>query len=137
MGDVGARLLAKALQINTRLRIVNLDRNGITLQGLTDITYALQSNYAMRHIPFPTYDLQPFVKTHPERVDVLVHRMQELLQRNANPHRFRNTAQAFRLTQGFLLSSTQQILDRMAVSLNMLNIIINLIVLRTCLTWSQ
>ena len=32
MGDVGARLLAKALQINTRLRTINLDRNGISLQ---------------------------------------------------------------------------------------------------------
>ena len=32
MGDVGARLLAKALQINTRLRTVLLDRNGISLQ---------------------------------------------------------------------------------------------------------
>ena len=114
MGDSGARLLAKALQINTRLKIINLDRNGITLTGYHDIAYALQSNYAMRHIPFPTYDLQPFVKTHPERVDAIVHRIQELLQRNASPHRFRNTAQAFRLTQGFLLSSTQQILDRVS-----------------------
>ena len=34
MGDVGARLLAKALQINTRLRTVLLDRNGISLQVL-------------------------------------------------------------------------------------------------------
>ena len=61
MGDIGARLLAKALQINTRLRILNLDRNGISLQGYTDITYSLQSNYAMRHIPFPTYDLQVII----------------------------------------------------------------------------
>ena len=96
MGDVGARLLAKALQINTRLKTINLDRNGISLQGYTDITYALQSNYSMRHIPFPTYDLQSVIKTHPDRVDGVVHRMQELLQRNAAPHRFRNTAQAFR-----------------------------------------
>ena len=96
MGDVGARLLAKALQINTRLRTINLDRNGISLQGYTDITYALQSNYSMRHIPFPTFDLQNAIKTHPERVDTIIHRMQELLQRNASPHRFRNTAQAFR-----------------------------------------
>ena len=114
MGDAGARLLAKALQINTRLKIINLDRNGITLTGLADIAYALQSNYALRHIPFPTFDLQPFVKTHPERVDALVHRIQELLQRNASPHRFRNTAQAFRLTQGFMLTSIQQNLDRVA-----------------------
>ena len=114
MGDAGARLLAKALQINTRLKIINLDRNGITLTGYSDIAYALQSNYALRHIPFPTFDLQPFVKTHPERVDSLVHRIQELLQRNASPHRFRNTAQAFRLTQGFMLTSIQQNLDRVA-----------------------
>ena len=33
MGDGGARLLAKALQINTRLRKIMLDRNNITLQG--------------------------------------------------------------------------------------------------------
>ena len=66
------------------------------LQGYTDITYALQSNYSMRHIPFPTFDLQSVIKTHPERVDTIIHRMQELLQRNASPHRFRNTAQAFR-----------------------------------------
>ena len=40
--------------------------------------------------------------------------MQELLQRNSSPNKFRNTAQAFRLTQGFLMSSTQQILDRVS-----------------------
>ncbi len=33
MGDVGARLLAKALQINTRLRTIHMDRNNISLQG--------------------------------------------------------------------------------------------------------
>ena len=32
-GDSGARLLAKALQINTRLRKIILDRNNISLQG--------------------------------------------------------------------------------------------------------
>ena len=67
-------------KINTRLRTINLDRNGISVQGYTDITYALQSNYSMRHIPFPTFDLQSVIKTHPERVDTIIHRMQELLQ---------------------------------------------------------
>lgn len=33
MGDVGARLLAKALQINNKLKTIILDRNNITLQG--------------------------------------------------------------------------------------------------------
>jgi hypothetical protein len=111
MGDVGARLLAKALQINTRLRTVHLDRNGISLQGYQDITYALQCNHSMRHIPFPTYDLQPAMKTSPDRVDAIIRRMQDHLQRNSNPKGFGGNG-AFRLTQGFLQSSTQQVLDR-------------------------
>merc|ERR1719222_1562203 len=111
MGDVGARLLAKALQINTRLRTVLLDRNGISLQGYQDITYALQCNRSMRHIPFPTYDLQPAMKTSPERVDAIIRRMQDSLQRNSNPSQG-GRSNAFRLTQGFLQSSTQQVLDR-------------------------
>merc|ERR1719222_1182995 len=111
MGDVGARLLAKALQINTRLRTVLLDRNGISLQGYQDITYALQCNRSMRHIPFPTYDLQPAMKTSPERVDAIIRRMQDSLQRNSNPIQG-GRSNAFRLTQGFLQSSTQQVLDR-------------------------
>ena len=89
MGDGGARLLAKALQINTRLRKIILDRNNISLQGnfaecrllwflsyylsgYQDITYALQSNYSMKHIPFPTFDLQPAMKTSPDRVDSII-----------------------------------------------------------------
>ena len=45
-------------------------------QGYQDITYALQCNRSMRHIPFPTYDLQPAMKTSPERVDAIIRRMQ-------------------------------------------------------------
>ena len=47
-------------------------------QGYQDITYALQCNRSMRHIPFPTYDLQPAMKTSPERVDAIIRRMQVL-----------------------------------------------------------
>lgn len=42
MGDAGARLLAKALQINTRLRTIYYDKNNITLQGYCDLAYALE-----------------------------------------------------------------------------------------------
>ena len=49
------------------------------------------------------------MKTSPERVDAITRRMQELLQRNTNPKSFGGRNGAFRLTQGFLLSSTQQV----------------------------
>ena len=41
MGDFGARMLSKALQINTKLHTVVWDRNGVTAQGFEDIADAL------------------------------------------------------------------------------------------------
>ena len=42
MGDIGARMLAKALQINTYLQVVHWDKNNTTPQGLTDVASALE-----------------------------------------------------------------------------------------------
>ncbi|XP_058833683.1 F-actin-uncapping protein LRRC16A isoform X4 [Topomyia yanbarensis] len=112
MGDIGARLLAKALQINNRLKTISMDRNNITLQGYADIVYALENNYSMRNVPFPVFDIAPCLKQHPERTDALMRKMQELLFRNGCGLR-RGNGQGFRLQHGFLLSSTHQILDKL------------------------
>ncbi|KAK7868710.1 hypothetical protein R5R35_008235 [Gryllus longicercus] len=114
MGDAGARLLAKALQINSRLRTIIYDRNGITLQGYCDIAYALESNYTVRYMPFPVHDIVPCMKTSAERTDTVMRKIQDLLHRNVSPKKYSN-GQAFRLQQGFLLSSTQQMVDRLVV----------------------
>ena len=66
-----------------------------------DITYALQSNFSMRHIPFPTYDLLTPMKASPDRVDAIIRRMQDYLQRNANPRVYASRGKNFRLTQVF------------------------------------
>ena len=42
MGDPGARLLAKALQINNHLKTIIYDKNNITLSGYADIVHALE-----------------------------------------------------------------------------------------------
>ena len=42
MADVGARMLAKALQVNTTLQTLYIDQNAITTQGFTDIARALE-----------------------------------------------------------------------------------------------
>uniref|UniRef100_A0A6B2ED94 Putative myosin-i-binding protein n=1 Tax=Phlebotomus kandelakii TaxID=1109342 RepID=A0A6B2ED94_9DIPT len=112
MGDIGARLLAKALQINNKLRTISMDRNNITLQGYSDIVYALENNYSMRTIPFPVFDMAPCLKNHPEKTDSVMRRMQELLQRNGNGLK-RSNGQGFRLQHGFLLSSTHQLIDKL------------------------
>lgn len=41
-GDVGARILSKALLINQKLSVIHWDRNGTTAQGFADIASALQ-----------------------------------------------------------------------------------------------
>ncbi|XP_062707824.1 F-actin-uncapping protein LRRC16A isoform X2 [Aedes albopictus] len=112
MGDIGARLLAKALQINNRLKTICMDRNSITLQGYADIVYALEHNFSMRNIPFPVFDITPCLKQHPERTDTLMRKMQELLSRNGDGSR-RGNGQGFRLQHGFLLSATHQILEKL------------------------
>lgn len=48
MGDIGARLLAKALQINNKLRAISLDRNNITLQG--NNTSSFSSSFDLTHL---------------------------------------------------------------------------------------
>ncbi|KRG04507.1 uncharacterized protein Dmoj_GI19192, isoform F [Drosophila mojavensis] len=112
MGDVGARLLAKALQINNRLRTIYLDKNSVTLQGYADIVYALEHNHCMRTIPFPVFDIAPHLKNHPEKTDTVMRKMQELLQRNCNGLK-RANGQGFRLQHGFMLSSTHQLVDKL------------------------
>lgn len=112
IGDIGARLLAKALQINSKLRTILLDRNNVTLQGFSDIVYALESNHAMRNIPFPIFDVAPCMKQHPDRTDAVMRKMQEYLQRNALGLK-RTNAQGFRLQHGLLLSSTHQLVDKL------------------------
>ncbi|XP_075224401.1 capping protein regulator and myosin 1 linker 1 leucine rich repeat protein [Lycorma delicatula] len=114
MGDAGARLLAKALQINSRIRSILYDRNNITLQGYNDLAYALESNYTVRYMPLPIYDVLPCMKVSAEKTDTVMKRIQEILYRNVSPKKYSN-GQAFRLQQGFLLSSTQQMVDRLVV----------------------
>ncbi|XP_061933225.1 F-actin-uncapping protein LRRC16A isoform X5 [Apis cerana] len=114
IGDPGARLLAKALQINNHLRTIIYDKNNITLQGYADIVHALEKNCSVRHMPFPIYDLQPCMKTSAEKTEQLIKKIQDLLQRNVTPCKYSH-GQAFRLQQGFLLSSTQQMVDRLVV----------------------
>lgn len=89
-----------------------LDRNNITLQGYSDIVYALENNNVMRNIPFPIFDVAPCLKNHPDRTDTLMRKMQEYLQRNSLGLK-RANGQAFRLQHGLLISSTHQLVDKL------------------------
>ncbi|CAI9715302.1 Hypothetical predicted protein [Octopus vulgaris] len=114
MEDVGARMLAKALQINNKLQTIIWDRNGTTVQGFQDIADALEENYVLKKMPTPVFDATVAIKYHPEKVEAALQKIECLLQRNHNPRKF-SSEQGYRLQQGFLISSTQQMVDRLVV----------------------
>ncbi|XP_050395168.1 F-actin-uncapping protein LRRC16A isoform X3 [Patella vulgata] len=114
MGDLGARMLAKALQINTHMQTVRWDRNATSAQGFEDIADALEKNYTLKKMPFPVNDAAIVMRSQPERTEAALQKIESLLQRNHNPRKF-SSDQAYRLQQGFLLSSTQQMVDRLVV----------------------
>lgn len=80
--------------------------------GFSDIVYALENNCSMRNIPFPVFDVAPCLKSHPERTDVVMRKMQDYLQRNSYGLK-RTNGQGFRLQHGLLLSSTHQLVDKL------------------------
>ncbi|WAR11979.1 CARL1-like protein, partial [Mya arenaria] len=91
MGDLGARMLSKALQINNKLRTIVWDKNNTTCLGFEDVALALEKSYTLHKMP-----------------------IERLLQRNHSPQKY-SSDQAYRLQQGFLISSTQQTVDRLVV----------------------
>ncbi|XP_066256338.1 F-actin-uncapping protein LRRC16A isoform X2 [Euwallacea similis] len=111
IGDSGARLLAKALQINGKLKTIILDRNNITLQGYNDLAYALESNQTLQYIPFPIFDVTPCMKASAERTDILMRKIQDLLNRNVSSKQ--HSTKIVSLQPGFLLTSKQQALERL------------------------
>lgn len=116
MEDVGARMLAKALQINNKLQTIIWDKNGTTAQGFQDIADALEQNYTLKKMPTPVFDATAAIKYQPEKVEATLQKIECLLQRNHSPRKF-SSDQGYRLQQGFLISSTQQMVDRLVVQM--------------------
>lgn len=114
IGDSGARLLAKALQINNKLRTIIYDRNNITLQGFHDLAYALESNHTVQYMPYPIYDVAPCMKASAERTEVIMRKIQDLLNRNAAPKKYTNR-NSLVLQPNFQLSSKQQAMGRLII----------------------
>ncbi|CAN9503609.1 unnamed protein product [Ophioblennius macclurei] len=114
MGDLGAKMLAKALQINTKLRTLIWDRNNISPQGLQDVAAALEKNYTIRFMPVPIVDAAQALKSNPEKTEDALLKMGQYLLRNHETRRYLQE-QAYRLQQGIVTSTTQQMVDMMCV----------------------
>ncbi|KAG8442306.1 hypothetical protein GDO86_011195 [Hymenochirus boettgeri] len=114
MGDMGAKMLAKALQINTKLRTVIWDKNNITAQGFQDIAVALEKNYTLRFMPIPMNDASQALKTNPEKTEEALQKIENYLLRNHETRKYLQE-QAYRLQQSIVTSTTQQMIDRICV----------------------
>ncbi|OPJ78059.1 leucine-rich repeat-containing protein 16C isoform A [Patagioenas fasciata monilis] len=114
MGDTGAKMLAKALQINTKLRTVVWDRNNTTAHGLLEVAQALERNYTLKSMPLPMSDVMQAYRSHPEKTEEAVHKLQSCLARN----QLRRTlpTQTFRLQQGILTTSSEQMVNEICLS---------------------
>ncbi|XP_061123182.1 F-actin-uncapping protein LRRC16A-like [Syngnathus typhle] len=114
MGDMGAKMLAKALQINTKLRTLVWDRNNVSPQGLQEVASALEKNFTIRFMPVPILDAAQALKTHPEKTEDALLKMEHFLLRNHETRKYLQE-QAYRLQQGIVTSTTQQMMDTMCV----------------------
>ncbi|KAK2085275.1 Capping protein, Arp2/3 and myosin-I linker protein 2 [Saguinus oedipus] len=87
VGDAGAKLLAKALRVNSRLRqalprSVVWDRNHTSALGLLDVAQALEQNHTLKAMPLPLNDLAQAQRSRPELTARAVHQIQACLLRN-------------------------------------------------------
>ncbi|EHB17027.1 Leucine-rich repeat-containing protein 16C [Heterocephalus glaber] len=82
MGDTGAKMLAKALGVNTRLRSVIWDRNHTSALGLLDVAQALEQNHSLKDMPLPLNDVVQAQRSRPELTARAVHQIQACLLRN-------------------------------------------------------
>ncbi|MEQ2227681.1 hypothetical protein ILYODFUR_000770 [Ilyodon furcidens] len=114
MGDMGAKILAKALQINTKLRTLVWDRNNVSPQGLQDVAAALEKNYTIRFMPVPIMDAAQALKANPDKTEDALLKMEHYLLRNHETRKYLQE-QAYRLQQGIVTTTTQQMMDMMCV----------------------
>ncbi|XP_013930871.1 PREDICTED: leucine-rich repeat-containing protein 16B-like, partial [Thamnophis sirtalis] len=126
MEDLGAKMLSKALQINSTLRSISWDKNGTTAQGFQDIARALENNYTLKFMALPMSDITTAYRNAPDRTDEVWQKIQWCLLRNNHSSKI-SQDQAFRLHQGIVTHSAEQMMSRLCVRVQE-----ELRVLRTC-----
>uniref|UniRef100_A0A914Y306 CARMIL pleckstrin homology domain-containing protein n=1 Tax=Panagrolaimus superbus TaxID=310955 RepID=A0A914Y306_9BILA len=83
MGNTGARLLSKALQLNHCLQKLYIDRNQITAEGFAELSNALKLNRTLQSMPTPMIDVaEAFGKPDRSRVLTAVSEIERYLERN-------------------------------------------------------
>ncbi|XP_050991272.1 capping protein, Arp2/3 and myosin-I linker protein 2 isoform X3 [Labeo rohita] len=82
IGDTGAKMLAKALMINTKLKTLVWDRNNVTAGGLMDVANAMEKNLTLQNMSIPMSDVLQAYRNTPEKMEEALQKIQTFLQRN-------------------------------------------------------
>ncbi|KAM4553052.1 capping protein, Arp2/3 and myosin-I linker protein 2 isoform 2-T2 [Fundulus diaphanus] len=82
IGDIGAKMLAKALMTNTKLRSLTWDRNNVTARGLQDVADALERNFTLQRMSLPLADITQSYRSNPVRTKDALLKIQQCLDRN-------------------------------------------------------
>ncbi|XP_069824238.1 F-actin-uncapping protein LRRC16A-like [Dendropsophus ebraccatus] len=82
IGDPGAKLLAKALHMNRKLRTLIWDRNNTTSLGFLDVANALRRNFTLLSMPLPVADISQAHRMNPQKTEDALLQIQNYLQRN-------------------------------------------------------
>uniref|UniRef100_A0A8C8IN88 Capping protein regulator and myosin 1 linker 3 n=1 Tax=Oncorhynchus tshawytscha TaxID=74940 RepID=A0A8C8IN88_ONCTS len=114
--DAGAKMLSKALQINTTLRSVMWDRNNTTATGFQDVARGLEHNFTLQYMPIPLSDVTQAYRSAPEKIDQALTKVGYLgvLCLISISHMF-SQKQALRLHQGLVTSTAEQVMERLCV----------------------
>ncbi|XP_068578997.1 capping protein, Arp2/3 and myosin-I linker protein 3-like [Cebidichthys violaceus] len=97
IGDTGAKMLAKALMTNTRLRTLTWDRNNVTARGFQDVADALERNFTLQQVS-GLGDITQSYRSNPDRTKETLHKIQQCLDRN-NQRQSERVEQVFRAGQ--------------------------------------
>ncbi|PAV68198.1 hypothetical protein WR25_19346 isoform H [Diploscapter pachys] len=109
MGNFGARILSKALQLNVSLRSLSIDNNKIGSEGFTDIASSMQMNHTLLTIPYPVNDvIDSAQRTDKPRVVAALQQIQYALDRNRTASGAADEANCKKM----LTNGLQQLIDR-------------------------
>ncbi|XP_014676998.1 PREDICTED: leucine-rich repeat-containing protein 16A-like [Priapulus caudatus] len=116
MGHSGAKMLAKALQINTKLTSLAWDRNNTNAQDFIEVAHAMEKNYTLQFMHLPLVDMASAAKENLEKTEKALKKIEEYMFRNRAPQKM-SSDQLFRLQQGILLGSTQHMVDMLVMKI--------------------
>ncbi|XP_052008755.1 capping protein, Arp2/3 and myosin-I linker protein 2 [Xyrauchen texanus] len=110
IGDTGAKMLGKALMINTKLKTLVWDRNNVTASGFIDVANAMEKNMTLQTIATPMSDVLQAYRNNPEKTEEAFQRIQACLLRN-NQRQCEVEEEMCHLQHGLKTARTEQLVQ--------------------------